>query len=43
MQGIGHQYPFSTPNDADCAKATADKAMLKVDELVAAAGKKPAK
>jgi len=37
---IGRQYPSSTPNDADCAKATADKAMIRVKELVAAAGKK---
>jgi hypothetical protein len=40
---IGHQYPYSMPNDADCAKATADKAMVRVNELVAAAEKKPAK
>ena len=40
---IGHQYPSSMPNDADCAKAAADKAMPKVNDLVAAAGKKAAK
>jgi hypothetical protein len=40
---IGHQYPDSTPNDADCAKAAVAKAMVKVNELVAAADKKSAK
>lgn len=33
---IGRQYPDSTPNDAACAKAAAAKALVKVDELVAA-------
>lgn len=37
---IGKQYPLSVPNDADCAKETADKAMVKVNEVVAAAAKK---
>ncbi len=37
---IGRQYPNSTPNDADCAKSAADKAMVKVNALAAAAGKK---
>lgn len=36
---IGRQYPNSTPNDADCAKAAADQAMVRVNELVAAAEK----
>ena len=36
---IGHQYPNSTPSDAECAKAAADKAMVKVHDLAA---KKPA-
>ena len=40
---IGRQYPMSTPNDAECAKAAAAKAMGRVRELVSAAGKKPAK
>jgi UrcA family protein len=40
---IGQHYPSSKPNDADCAKIAADKAMVKVNELVAAAGKKAAK
>jgi len=37
---IGRQYPDSTPGDAECAKAAADKAMVKVHELEAAAAKK---
>jgi UrcA family protein len=37
---IGRQYPNSMPNDADCAKAASDKAMTKVNTIVAAAGKK---
>ncbi|MGO9424026.1 MAG: UrcA family protein [Steroidobacteraceae bacterium] len=37
---IGRQYPHSTPSDEDCAKAAADKAMVKVHELVAEARKK---
>jgi UrcA family protein len=40
---ISRQYPDATPSDAECAKVTADKAMVKVHELVAAVGKKPAK
>jgi UrcA family protein len=40
---IGHQYPNSTPNDADCAKAASEKAMVRANELVAAAGKASAK
>ncbi len=40
---IGRQYPDSTPNDAGCAKAAAQKAMVKVHALVAAAAKKGAK
>ena len=40
---IGRQYPDSTPTDEVCAKAAADKAMLKVREASAAASKGPAK
>ena len=40
---LGRQYPESTPNDDACVKAAADKAMVKVNELVAAAAKKPAR
>ncbi|MGO8858043.1 MAG: UrcA family protein [Steroidobacteraceae bacterium] len=40
---ISRQYPDSTPSDDICAKAAADKAMVKVHELVAAAGKASAK
>jgi UrcA family protein len=40
---IGRQYPNSTPADDECAKAAAAKAMVKVHEVVGAAGKKPAK
>jgi UrcA family protein len=40
---ISREYPLVPPNDATCAKQTADKAMVKVHELVAAAGKKSAK
>jgi UrcA family protein len=36
---IGRQYPDSTPSDADCAKAAADQAMVRVNELIAAAEK----
>ena len=37
---LARQYPFhATPNDAECAKTTADKAMVKVHELAAAAAK----
>lgn len=36
-QEIGRQYPLSTPSDEACAKAAADKAMIKVRELVVAA------
>jgi len=39
-QEIGRQYPLSTPSDEACAKAAADKAMVKVRELVLAARKK---
>jgi len=34
---LGRKYPTAKPSDAECAKAAADKAMLKVHELVAAA------
>ena len=34
---IARQYPNATPSDAECAKAAAKEAMVKVDKLVAAA------
>jgi len=34
---IGRQYPNSTPSDTECARAASDKAMVRVNELVAAA------
>ena len=34
---IGRQYPNAEPSDAECAKAAADKAMVKANELVTAA------
>ena len=34
---LGRQYPIATPSDAECAKTAAEKAMVKVHELVAAA------
>jgi UrcA family protein len=37
---ISRQYPNSSESDADCAKAAAAKAMVKVNELAAAAAKK---
>ena len=40
---LGKQYPDSTPNDAECAKAAAAKALVRVHELEAAAAKKSAK
>lgn len=40
---IGRQYPGSTPDDAGCAKVAADKAMVKVHQLVATAEKAAAK
>ena len=40
---IGRQYPHSTPDDWECAKATSAKAMVKAHELIIAAGQKPAK
>jgi UrcA family protein len=40
---LGRQYPDSTPNDNDCTKTATDKAMVKVNEMIAAAGKKPGK
>ena len=36
---LSRQYPGSTPSDADCVKAATAKAMVRVDELVAAAKK----
>jgi len=34
---LGRQYPDSTTSDADCIKAATDKAMVKVNALIAAA------
>lgn len=39
-QELGRKYPLSSPSDDACAKAAADKAMVKVTEMVAAARKK---
>jgi len=39
-QEIGRKYPLSTPSDAECAKKAVDKAMVVVNEMVAAARKK---
>ena len=40
---IGRQYPDVKPDDGQCAKAAAAKAMVKVHELVAVASKKGTK
>jgi UrcA family protein len=40
---ISKQYPDATPSEADCAKAAADKAMVKAHELETTAAKKSAK
>jgi UrcA family protein len=37
---LGRQYPESLPNDAECAKTAAEKAIVKVHELAAAAANK---
>ena len=37
---IGRKYPQSTPSDEVCTKVATDKAMVKVNELVAEARKK---
>ena len=37
---LGRQYPSSSTSDAECVKKATDKAMVRVNELVAAA-KKP--
>ena len=39
-QELSRQYPEATPSDADCAKNAAAKAMVRVNELAAAATKK---
>ena len=37
---LSRLYPhIGAPSDAECAKTTADKAMIKVNELAASAGK----
>jgi UrcA family protein len=33
---LGRLYPDSTPSDAECAKAAADKAVARLKELAAA-------
>jgi UrcA family protein len=38
---LGRQYPDSTPTDTQCTKETTAKAMVKVNEMLAAAAKKP--
>jgi UrcA family protein len=40
---IGKLYPLATPDDFACAKKASGDAMVKVKELVAAAGKAPKK
>jgi len=40
---LGRQYPDSKPGDAECAKAAADKAMVKVHQIIQAPAKAPAK
>jgi UrcA family protein len=40
---LGRQYPDSLPSTDDCAKTATAKAMVRVNELLAAAAKKPAK
>jgi UrcA family protein len=37
---LGQKYPQSTPSNGECAKAAADKAMVKARELVAKARQK---
>jgi UrcA family protein len=39
-QELGEKYPISTPPTQDCAKAAADKAMIKARNLVAKAREK---
>jgi UrcA family protein len=36
---LSRQYPEATPTDAECVKNATDKAMVKVNDLVAAAKK----
>jgi UrcA family protein len=38
---LARQYPVATPQDNDCAKAAAAKAMVQVNAMLAAAAKKP--
>ena len=40
---VGRQYPDATPSDAECARLATKKAMVKVHQLVHAAGKGPGK
>lgn len=40
---LGRQYPDSLPKGADCTRQATDKAMVRVNELIAAAAKKPGK
>jgi hypothetical protein len=39
-QELGQKYPISTPSDKDCARAAAEKAMVKARDLVAKARQK---
>jgi UrcA family protein len=36
---LGRQYPEATTTDAECVKSATDKAMVKVNDLIAAAKK----
>ncbi len=38
---LSRQYPNSTTSDADCVKTATAKAMVKVNEMLATAAKKP--
>ncbi len=38
---LSRQYPDSTPSDAECVKTATAKAMVRVNEMLAAAAKKP--
>jgi UrcA family protein len=40
---VGRQYPDATPSDAECTRLATKKAMVKVHQLVRAAGTAPAK
>lgn len=40
---ISRQYPETSSSDAECAKSAADKAMVRVQQVIAAAQKSPGK